>query len=154
VAAASFAGAVALAASQFLPLFHTRIAASRLPIDSVTVGSAHGYALLPIAALVALLAYGVWSVASRPALLAIAALGVASIVISLARDLSLAQRSGLRLHGGHYVLAANSPASGLYLETAAATLLIVVAVSALVLLGPAPRRRRPAVPQVAERFRG
>jgi hypothetical protein len=154
VAAACLVGALLLAASQFLPLFHTRLAPGQVSIDTVTVGSAHGYAMLPIAALVALLAYGVWTVASRPALLAVALLAVAAIVISLARDLSLAQRSGLHLRAGHYVMAANSPASGLYVETGAATLLIIVAVSGLVLLGPAPRRRRPPVAQAAGRSQG
>ena len=135
-------GAAVLVVSQFLTLFHTHIQAKHLPIASATVGSEHAYALLPIAAVALFLAYGVWSVASRPALLGLGAFGVAARLIALLHDLPYAQKSGLRIRGGHYVLAVNQPAIGIYAETLGATILIVTCVSGFILLGPPARRRR------------
>lgn len=136
LAAGTLLGALLLGVSQFLSLFHTRIQARRTPLDTVSVGSAHAWALLPIAVLVAWLGYGVWRTRSRAPLWAAALLGVVSLVISLARDLPYAQRSGIKLYHGHYVLAVNRVAAGLYLETLGATVVLVAAVSALILLGP------------------
>jgi hypothetical protein len=136
--AATLLGALLLAISQFLPLFHTRIQASRTPIDTVMVGSAHAWGLLPIALLVAWLGYGVWRTGSRPALVATALLGVIGLVISLVRDLPYAERSGIKLFHAHYVLAVNRVAVGLYLETLGATVVLVAAVSGLILFGPSP----------------
>lgn len=130
------AGAILLAVSQFLPLYGTHVQARHGAIDSATVGSAHSYALLVVAAAAAFLGYGVWRVLSRPALLAVGALGVLSLVISLAHDLPYAHKQGLKSLGGHFVLAVNRPEVGLYLETVGALVLLLTCVCGFILLGP------------------
>jgi hypothetical protein len=140
------AGALILAVSQFMTLADTRVAGNAVPVDSITVGSEHAYALLPIALVAAVLAYGVWSAGSRPALLAIGVLGLLSLVIALARDLPYAQQRGVRLSAGHYVTAANSPSGGLYFETGGAMILLVTSVSGFILIGPPEPERSARLP--------
>ena len=139
-------GALILAVSQFMTLAETRVAGNRVPVSSITVGSEHAFALLPIAVVAAVLAYGVWSAGSRPALLAIGVLGVLSLVIALARDLPYAHKRGVRLSAGHYVAAANSPAGGLYVETGGALILLISCVSGFILVGPPEPRRSAPLP--------
>jgi hypothetical protein len=128
-------GSLILAVSQFLTLFHTHVASRHAAVDTVTVGSAHSYAILPIALLAIFMAYGVWSAGSRPALLAVGLLGLIALLISLIRDLPDANKSGLRTIAQHYVLAANAPAIGLYMETLGAMILLIVSVSGFILIG-------------------
>jgi hypothetical protein len=134
--ASSLAGALVLAVSQFLNLFGTHIQARHVVVATDTVGSEHGYALLPIALVAALLSYGVWRLVSRPALLGIGVLGLAALLITLFHDLPYANKQGLRSFRGHYVLAVNRPEIGLYVETAGALILLLTFVCGFVLLGP------------------
>lgn len=135
------AGAVVLAVSQFLNLYGTHIRSRHLLVATATAGSQHAYALLPVAAAAALLAYGVWRVESRPALLGIGLLGLAALLIALLRDLPYAHREGLWSLGGHYVLAVNRPEIGLYAETAGALILLLTFVCGFVLLGTPQAQR-------------
>jgi hypothetical protein len=130
------AGAVVLAVSQFLNLYGTHIRSRHLVVATATTGAQHAYALIPVAIVAAVLAYGVWRVSSRPALLGIGLLGLAALLIALLRDLPYAHRQGLWNLGGHYVLAINRPEVGLYMETAGALLLLLTFVGGFVLLGP------------------
>jgi|SRR5579884_286303 len=139
-------GAIVLVVSQFLRLYGTHVQARHAPIATGTVGSVHAYALVPVAVLAAVLAYGVWQVVSRPALLGVGVLGAVALGIALLDDLPAAQQQGVKIIAGHYVLAANSPAIGLYVETLGAMILIVTCVSGFILLG-APSRRRPSRPR-------
>lgn len=141
-------GALVLAVSQFLNLFGTHIRARHVVVASQTVGAEHGYALLPIAVVAALLAYGVWRVGSRPALLGVGILGLAALLITLLHDLPSAHRQGLRNFQAHYVLAINRPEIGLYLETAGALILLLTFVGGFVFLGPPEpgAERRASVP--------
>jgi hypothetical protein len=125
-----------LAVSQFLNLYGTHIRSRHLVVATATTGAQHAYALLPVAIVAAVLAYGVWRVSSRPALLGIGLLGLAALLIALLRDLPYAHRQGLWNLGGHYVLAINRPEVGLYTETAGALLLLLTFVGGFVLLGP------------------
>lgn len=134
--AGGLAGAVVLAGSQFLNLFGTHIQARHVVVGTARVGAEHGYALLPVAVLAALLAYGVWRVLSRPALLGLGVLGLAALLITLLHDLPYAHKQGLKSFHGHYVLAINRPEIGLYLETAGALILLLTFVCGFVLLGP------------------
>jgi len=143
VLAGGLLGSLLLVVSQFMSLFHTHITARRGPIAAASVGSEHAWAILPIAALAAFMAWGAWAAGSRPALLAEGLLGAAGMVIALAHDLSVAHRSGLRTVAGHYVLAANTPAAGLYVEVAGALLLLLACLAGF-LLSPAPGRRAPS----------
>ncbi len=145
---AGLAGAVVLAVSQFLNLYGTHIRSRHLLVATATAGSEHAYALLPVAVVAAVLAYGVWRVGSRPALLGLGLLGLAALLIALLHDLPYAHRQGLWNLGGRYVLAINRPEVGLYAETAGALLLLLTFVSGFVLLGSpqtqAPRSSAPA----------
>lgn len=140
-------GALVLAVSQFLNLFGTHIRARHVVVATDTVGSEHGYALLPVALVVVLLAYGVWRLLSRPALLGIGVLGLAALLITLLHDLPYAHKQGLRSFQGHYVLAVNRPEVGLYMETAGALLLLLTFVCGFVLLGPPETQADRRAPQ-------
>jgi hypothetical protein len=145
---AGMAGALVLAVSQFLNLYGTHIRSRHLLVATATTGSEHAYALLPVAVVAAVLAYGVWKVGSRPALLGLGLLGLAALLIALLHDLPYAHRQGLWSLGGHYLLAINRPEVGLYAETAGALLLLLTFVGGFVLLGspqtPARRASAPA----------
>lgn len=132
---AGLIGAVVLGVSQFLNLYGTHIRSRHLLVATATTGSEHAYALLPVAVVAALLAYGVWRVGSRPALLGLGLLGLAALLITLLHDLPYAHRQGLWSLGGRYVLALNRPEIGLYAETAGALLLLLTFVCGFVLLG-------------------
>jgi hypothetical protein len=132
--------AALLAISEFTDLYQVHAASSRAALQSVTGGSHNTYALLPLAALAVLLAYGAAVEGSRPALLALAALGVLALLIALVGDLPDAQASGLINRGGQYQTASSSPSAGLYLETLGAVLLLIAAGFGFFLGGrPAPK---------------
>jgi hypothetical protein len=146
-------GALLLVLAEFTTLFTIHIASRRAALSSVATGSHDSYALLPIAALVFLLAVGVWRTGSRTALSAVAALGIAALLFGLIGDLPDAEKHGvLKLGAAHVQLASASPSAGLYLETLGAVVLIITGILGLLLTrpaarpdGPTPhsRRRRP-----------
>jgi hypothetical protein len=138
-------GALILVVAEFTTLFELKTAASSVPVRSIGTGSHHAYALIPVALLVALLAFGVWRVGSRPSLLAIGVLGVLALLIALLGDLPDAHKSGLIATAGHYATATATPAVGLYLETLGAIVLVITSVCGFLVLGPPiqPGRRRP-----------
>jgi hypothetical protein len=140
-------GALLLLVAEFTTLFELKTSASRVPIRSIGAGSHHAYALVPIALFVAVLAFGVWRVGSRSALLAIGVLGVLALLIGLLGDLPDVHRSGLIATAGrHYTTATANPGAGLYLETLGAVVLLVTSVCGFLLLAPpaTPRRRPPS----------
>jgi hypothetical protein len=141
---AGLVGAVLLIVAEFTTLFEVHAATSSRPVQTVTTGSHQSYALLPIAVLVAVLAFGIWREGSRVALLAIGLLGAIALLIALLGDLPDAQASGLvGSSTTHYATASPTPGAGLYLETLGAVLLVVTCVSGFLLLGPPARRPRP-----------
>ncbi|MGH2855910.1 MAG: hypothetical protein ACRDMJ_00340 [Solirubrobacteraceae bacterium] len=143
-------GAALLVAAELSPLLTVRSAAAihDRVLTTVTGGSNHDWALLPIAAL----AVG-WSVVSRrlarggsaragraPAVparwswLVFAVLGAAALAIALGHDLPDARATGLIGHAGvSYTAAAASPAVGFYLETLGGVVLLLVAAGGLLL---------------------
>jgi hypothetical protein len=138
--AGGLAGALLLVIAEFTNLYSVHTATSPIAIETVSTGSHHAYALIPIALLVVMLAFGVWRAHSRPALLAIGALGVVSLLIALLGDLPDAQATGLIGNAAtHFAAAAATPAAGLYLETAGSAALIITCVCGFILLGPPPR---------------
>jgi hypothetical protein len=137
------AGALLLAASEFTNLYSIHIATSRAAIQSLTGGSHNSYALLPIAVLAVLLAYGAARDGSRVAMLALGALGVLALLIALIGDLPDAQASGLLLRSGHFETASSSPSVGLYFETLGAVMLLIAAGVGFLLGGPPARTTRP-----------
>lgn len=146
IAAGALLGGLLLVIAQFLPLFETHIAAAANSVASSTVGSAHGWAGLPIGVAAALFAWLIWRTESRPALLAVGLLGIVALVICLTHDLSAARAHGLRHSptGVGYVIAGNETAAGFYLETAAALLLLVTCVCGFLFIGAPSGRETPA----------
>jgi hypothetical protein len=143
VAVAAVLGALLLLVAEFTTLFEITSASRRLPIQTTGTGSHHSYALIPIALLVAFLAYGVAWTGGRPALWAIGALGVVALLIALVGDLPDAQADGV--YGSTatgLIIASASPDAGLYMETLGAVLLIVAAGTGLILGGPGAQRHR------------
>jgi hypothetical protein len=134
--------AALLVASEFAQLYSVHTATRRAALQTVTGGSHNSYALVPIALLAVVLAYGAVQHRSGPALLALGTLGTISLVIALAGDLPDAQASGLIFQGGHYAEASSSPSLGMYLETLGGVMLLITCVAGILLGGP-PARRRP-----------
>ena len=69
ILAGALLGALLLLVAEFTTLFTVRVETSSVPIKTVTTGSHHSYALIPIAVLGAVLAIGACRHGSRPALL-------------------------------------------------------------------------------------
>jgi hypothetical protein len=142
VFAGGLLGALLLVVAEFTTLFEVRTALSPVPVKSVSTGSHHAYALVPVAILAVLLAFGAWRQGSRPALVALGMLGLSTLVLALAADLPDAHATGLIAAGsGHYADAGSTPQAGLYMETLGAAVLIVTAGLGVLLGSPAPRRR-------------
>ncbi|MGH2874641.1 MAG: hypothetical protein ACRDLV_00150 [Solirubrobacteraceae bacterium] len=165
---AALLGAALLVAAEFAPLLTVRSAAAvhDRVVVTVTGGSHHDWALLPIAVLAAgwsvvrwrsargarsarggdaggegRLGSGGWAV--------FAVLGAVALAIALGHDLPDARATGLIGHAGtSYAAAAASPAIGFYLETLGGVVLLLVGAAGLLLT---PRRARP--PDVTSRPR-
>jgi hypothetical protein len=132
-------GAVLLVAAEFTTLYQVHLATKLAPIQSVTAGSHNSYAMIPIALVAAALAAAAWRTGSRPAVLAVGALGVVALLIALLGDLPDAHAMGLAEH--NRVSATTTPRAGLYLETGGAILLLATSGLAL-MTGGLPRIRR------------
>jgi hypothetical protein len=143
VLAFGLVGAVLLLGSEFATLYSIHVTTRRAAVQSVTGGSHNSYAFIPIAILAFVLAYGAAREKSRPALSALAVLGIISLLIALLGDLPDAQSSGLLMEGGHFVSASASPSAGMYLETLGAIVLVISAGIGFLLGPPPPRRRAP-----------
>jgi hypothetical protein len=137
-------GAALLVVSEFTHLYEIHIASQHAPVSTVSGGSHNSYAFIPIAVLSLVLAFGAARERSRISLLALAALGITSLLIALLGDLPDAQASGLLMRDGHLVLANAKPAAGMYIE-ALGSIALVLAGGLGLLLGPRPvppRRRQ------------
>jgi hypothetical protein len=142
ILAGGLLGALLLFVAEFTTLFEVSSGGAGAPVKSVGTGSHHAYALVPIALLAAALAYGVWRVGSRPALLSIGFLAVIALLIGVLGDLPDAHASGLINTGGRYVNASSSPSAGLYMETLGAVVLLITCVCGFLLIGPPARPAR------------
>ncbi len=136
ILAGGLLGAGLLVVSEFTALFTVHVSASGAPIKTVRTGAHHSYALIPIGVFAAVLVRGAVRDASRPALIAVGALGVVALLIALLGDLPDAQATGLVGSSvTRYSDAISSPDAGLYLETLGAIILIVASGAGLLLLG-------------------
>jgi hypothetical protein len=134
-------GSLLMIVAEFATLFGVHTETSQDPIKTVTAGSHHAYALIPIALLATALAAGVMRDGSRPALLAIGLLGIVALLIALMIDLPDATATGLAGSGAdHYVTASARPSAGMYLETLGAAILVITCGVGLMAIG-APARR-------------
>jgi hypothetical protein len=127
IAVGAALAAAVLIVAEFTPLLTVNVVGKAAPVSSVTTGSHHGYALIPIAVLVLGLAFALRRGAGRPVLVALGALAVIALVIALLRDLPDAHKTSLIPPASRPELGHASPAAGFYLETLGAVLLLVVA---------------------------
>lgn len=146
VQAVALIGSAALVVAEFEPLYRVRTDVGHQIVRSVSAGSHHSYALLPLAVLAALLAGAVgrarWPVAAA---LALALLGLAALGITLLGDLPDVHRAGVLGTSATGLQDARTVAgAALYLETLGAIALLAAGAAGLV-FGPAFKRR--AVPE-------
>jgi hypothetical protein len=131
-----------LVVSQFTTLYTVHVSTSSAAVKTVGTGSNHAYSLILVALLAVVLAVAVFRQGSRPAMVALALLGVIALVIVLAVDLPDAQATGLVLTRGHYIEASSTPSAGLYMETLGAVALLISGGVGLLLIGWPERRAR------------
>jgi hypothetical protein len=138
-------GALLMIVAEFTSLYQVHVASSSTPVRSVSGGSNHSYALVPISLLAAVLGVAVFRTGSRPALLALGLIGIVALLIGLLGDLPDAQATGLVGSATtHYTNASSTPSAGLYMETLGAVILIATCGLGFMMLGPpAPTAREP-----------
>ncbi len=144
VVAVTLVGALLLVVAEFTTLFTIHTATGPLPGHSTSTGSHNDYALIPLAVLVVVLAYGFYVAGSRPALLAIGFMGVLALLIALLGDLPDAHATGL-IGGGstRFQTVTAHPSAGLFMETGGALLLLVARVCGFLMIGAPARRPSP-----------
>ncbi len=137
-----------LIVADFSQLYTVHGVATGRIVHTYGTGGHNGYAMALIGAFSLFLAFGVWTVGSRPALLAIGLLAVVALLIALLGDLPDAHGSGLLvLPGGRYAEIVGRPSAGFYMETLGGAALLVASVGGFILAGPpmpVPSRRRRA----------
>ena len=142
VALTAALGALLILVSQFAALYHVHVATSSASIKTVGTGANHAWAPIPIALFAAALAYVVYRRGSRTALVALAVLGVVTLLIALLGDLPDAHATGIVGSGAsQYSEGTSTPSAGLYMETLGAILLLISGGVGLLLVG-APRQPR------------
>jgi hypothetical protein len=139
----SVAGAAALLVAEPLALIRVETAAGHRVVLTISAGSHHSYALVPIAVLAVLLAWALGRPAAmRAAAVALVLLGLVALGIALLGDLPDIHKSGIvgraatGLHDARTIAGA-----GLYIETLGGILLLAAGVTALVPVRQVPRRR-------------
>lgn len=110
-----------LAAAEFTDLYSVKALA--VTVHTQSVGSHHGYALLIIAAVAALMAIGATRGGSRPAAYAVVGLAVTALAIALAVDLPVVDDEGL--YGRDFEQARAQAEIGFRIETAGAIALLL-----------------------------
>lgn len=117
-------GILLLLIAEFTPLLRVQTTLGvEIPNSTVQTGSNHSYALLLVALAAAIFAVGAIRTGSRPALLAVALLGLLAVAIAVLGDLPDATQTG-NLEKT-FEDAKASPLTGLYLETLGAILLLL-----------------------------
>jgi hypothetical protein len=144
LAGAAFLGAILLIVADLSTLIEIKVLT--VAKSSISGGSHHSYALLILGIFALPMAYGATRGASRPAMAALAAIGLVALVIMLAVDLPDIHKTGVI--GQRFTDASASPKTGFYLETLGAFLLLIAGSAGLFLSSPTrrparPRRQRP-----------
>jgi hypothetical protein len=143
LAGAAFLGAILLIVADLSTLIEIKVLT--VSKHSISGGSHHSYALLILGLFALPMAYGATRGGSRPAMAALAAIGVVALVIMLAVDLPDIHKTGVI--GQRFTDASASPKTGFYLETLGAFLLLMAGSAGLFLSSPGrsarPRRERP-----------
>jgi hypothetical protein len=127
-------GSILLIVAEFSAIY--RIKAVTAVVDSVTGYERHGIALALLGVAALPMAFGAVRRGSRPANIALAALGTIAILIAVIADLPDIHQTGVV--GEQYDQAVANPAIGLYLETLGGALLVMAGGGLMVLGGPPP----------------
>jgi hypothetical protein len=134
------AGAALLVAAEFATLYDVRVVTTVPEGGSFSTGGHHGYAQLPIALAIAVMAFGAVAGGSRPAAVAVLVLALLSLAITLLVDLPDVHETGLI--GRTYDAASAEPRAGLYLELAGGCAALFGAALILAARPARPRRSR------------
>ena len=128
-------GALLLLVAEVTTVYAVYTAGGTAPVESVNTGSHHGYALVPIALLAALLSCVIWLTRGRAALWALGVLGLIALLIARLGDLPDAHSRGIvRTAGAHFVSGGARPSAGLYIETLGAAVILITSGLGLLLL--------------------
>ena len=127
--------AVLLIVSEFLPLYKVLVGALETERRSEAGWRNHAFAMLLLGLAVVPMMLGALR-GARPAMWALAAIGLLVIVIALTVDLSAARESGTLRESVSYEDARAEPAIGFFLETLAGVLLLLAG-GLMLLLTPA-----------------
>ncbi|HWC85753.1 MAG TPA: hypothetical protein VG388_04390 [Solirubrobacteraceae bacterium] len=129
-------GALLLFVAEFTALYREDSAASRIPLHTVSSGSHHGYALIPVALVALILAAAAARSASRAALLGLGALGLVAALVAVLGDLPDAHAAGfVRTAASEFTKAKNVPGVGFYLETLGAAVLVLTSAAGILFGG-------------------
>jgi hypothetical protein len=153
---AAVAGPALLIVSDFLTLFEVKAVTVKIPEGTVTGHANHSFAMTLIGLAAIPMAYGVVRARSRPAMVALLALGALATVIALAFDLPDAH--GVSTLAKTFADAQAHPRAGFFMETLGAALLLIAGGGSLLLTvpegssrrGAAGRPARPAAEPAAE----
>lgn len=159
LSAAALLGPILLLVTDFFTLFEARSLTAEIPGSQVSGLRNHGPAMLLIGLLAAPMAYGAIRGGSRPAMIALAALGAVAGLIAVVIDLPDATGSSTLSSSFAFASAETTPRLGFFLETLGAALLLIAGGGGLVLHGgddaeeseapptgkPDTARRRPPV---------
>jgi hypothetical protein len=140
IAGLGLLGAVLLLAAEFTPLYALHVSGYGARPSSVSAGSHHAYALVPIAVLAAALTLAGARRGSMAALWALVTLGVIALLIAMVADLPDTRARGIT-HG--LVFASTTAGAGLYLETLGGVLLVAAGGAGLLSRPSATRASRP-----------
>ncbi|HEV2814042.1 MAG TPA: hypothetical protein VGW10_12390 [Solirubrobacteraceae bacterium] len=128
--------AVLLIVSEFLPLYKVLVGALETETRSEAGWRNHAFAMLLLGLASVPMLLGALR-GARPAMWALAGIGLVVIVIALTVDLSAARESGTLRESVSYEDARAEPAIGFFLETLAGVLLLLVG-GLLLLVTPTP----------------
>lgn len=115
------AGAALLILSELQPLLQVKVLT--VTRDEVIGHEQHAYGLVILGVFALAMTYSAAWGLSRPAMVALGAIGLIALLIALVLDLPDARRTGLI--GERYENAAATPGLGIYLETAGAVVLLL-----------------------------
>ena len=129
------AGAILLIVSEFLPLYKIYVGSLETVKDQEVGWRNHGFAMLLLGLAAIPMLLGALR-GARPAMYALAAIGIIALVVALTVDLPNATDEGL--FGEQYDDAEAKPAAGFFVETLGGVLLL--ASGGLLLLTAPPKR--------------
>ncbi len=147
IALGALLGALLILVSQFTALYHVHSTASSAAIKTVGTGANHAWAGIPLALVAAALACAVYRYGNRAALAGLIALGIATLLIALLRDLPPTHATGLvGSTATGYTRAISTRSAGLYMETLGAVVLLISGGVGLLMLAGSPVGRGAARP--------